>query len=103
MPVRDMQITKYDLKGNIVSQVIERGNHEKSIYSNAQFIGKIPANKLKLIKASENDDIEYWWEMIKITKVIDTENPQTWFTVGMDAMVSEVIFPQAQVDKFLEN
>lgn len=74
---------------------------KKSIYSNSDFMSKIPANKWKLIKASTNDDIEYWVDMIKMQKVIDLNSLPAWFMAGLNAMVPS-IFTQEQIDTFLE-
>lgn len=98
----EINVTKWDENGKIKSQKTIKGDFGKSVYSNTDFMNKIPANKFKLIRTSENDDIEKWFDLVKMSPVVDLNILPAWFTDGLDAMVTEMIFTQDQIDSFLE-
>lgn len=100
-----MKLYKYNIAGDLVEtlDVPPYGPAPKSVYTNDQFMDKIPSNKFKLIRASNNDDIEKWFDLIKILPVVDLNNRLGWFNAGLDAMVTDGIFTQAQINNFLGN
>jgi len=99
-----MKIVTHDPQGG--STVVDYGGPmPKSVYTKAEFISKIPKNKLKAIQAamSTNDDINFWvFQMQMHQGLIDLNDLPPWFTEGIDAMVAEGIVTQVQADNFLE-
>lgn len=75
---------------------------KKSVYTNSEFVAMIPPVKLTELRSSTNDIIGQWVYMVPMLPVIDLNDLPVWFTDGLDAIVTEGIFTQNQVNAFLE-
>lgn len=77
---------------------------KKTVYSRTEFVSLLPKAKVRRIQtlALTNDNINVWLFNLKMSDKIDLNDLEAWFTDGISAMVTEEVFTQAQVDKFLE-
>jgi len=99
-------IKEYDGQGNLVKEISTPvAPAQKSVLAKDEFIALIPKKKLRAIQAAAtngDDDINVWLFNLNHINKIDLNSLPLWFTEGVEAMVSNQIFTQQQVDNFLE-
>ena len=96
---------KYTFSGDVLVEEVDiPGVPQKSVYTIAEFIGKITSAKLREIQAAlpTNDDLNYWYVNAQLLVNVDLNDLPDWFMDGMQALVDEGIYTQAQIEAFLE-
>ena len=100
---------EYDVEGDYpdgkyVKQILNKGTLPKTVYTRADFIAKLPKSKVRDIQAvtPTNDDINVWVFNLPMVDNIDLNDLPTWFTEGLEAMITEGIFTENQIKSFLE-
>ena len=90
--------------GKYVKQILNKGTPLKTVYTRADFIAKLPKNKIRAIQTAiqTNDDINVWVFNLPMVDNIDLNDLPVWFTEGLSAMITEGIFTKTQIKSFLE-
>lgn len=99
--------TKYDGKGNILSQKGIAEAPRKPVYSKINFVSKLPRATRVQIRAAElagDPDALDWMFLLNAMAHVDLNNLPEEFVNCFNALTksTQVTLTQTQVDKFLE-